>query len=189
MLTKRQLQWTGEPEADRLISDDATALLIGFCLDQQITVEAAFMGPLRIKQRLGTVDAAKLARMDPAKVEKAFRTPPAVHRYPANMSSRVLSLCSTIANTYGNDASGVWTEAKDASDLQQRITDLPGFGAMKAQSLLAVIGKHIGVRPKGWETIAPKFPTLGDVTTVAEREAYQKQKRAHKAAIRAKAAK
>ena len=54
--TTLRLEWTGDREADRLISEDPTALLIGFCLDQQVPIEWAFQGPLRMRERLGTID-------------------------------------------------------------------------------------------------------------------------------------
>lgn len=186
--TAPQIDWTGNPEADRLNSEDPTALLIGFCLDQQVPVEWAFMGPLRMRERLGTIDAVQVARMDPGDVERAFRTVPALHRYPGSMAQRVHALCCVIADDYGGDASRIWREAADARDLARRFAKLPGFGAMKATMMVGVVAKQLGVRPAGWEDIAPTWPTLADVHTVAEREAYQTQKRAHKAALRAAAA-
>ena len=186
--TAPRIEWTGNPEADRLNGEDPTALLIGFCLDQQVPVEWAFMGPLRMRERLGTIDAVKVARMDPGDVERAFRTVPALHRYPGSMAQRVHALCSVIAEEYGGDASRIWREAADARDLERRFAKLPGFGAMKAKMMVGVVAKQLGARPAGWEQIAPTWPTLADVHTVAEREAYQTQKRAHKAALRAAAA-
>jgi uncharacterized HhH-GPD family protein len=182
------MQWTGDADADRLISEDPAALLIGFCLDQQVPVEWAFMGPLRIRERLGTVDPTQIAKMDPAKVEAAFRTPPALHRYPASMARRVHALCSRIADDYGGDASRIWTGAADARELEKRFADLPGFGRAKARMMVGVVAKQLGVRTAGWEQVAPDWPTLADVHTVEEREAYQTQKRAFKAAMRAAAA-
>jgi uncharacterized HhH-GPD family protein len=181
------MQWTGDAEADRLVSENPLALLIGFCLDQQVPVEWAFMGPLRIRERLGTLDAVRIARMDPAKVETAFRTPPAVHRYPGTMAQRVQGLCGVITNEYGGDATRVWTDVASASELQRRFAALPGFGAAKAKIMVGVVAKQLGVKPKGWKDVAPDWPTLADVHTVAQREAYQAQKRAHKAALRAQA--
>jgi len=180
----QRMEWTGNPEADRLISQDPTALLIGFCLDQQVPVEWAFMGPLRMRERIGTLDPAKIAGMDPARLEAAFRTPPALHRYPASMARRVHALCAAVATVYGGDASRIWREATDARDLERRFVALPGFGAEKAKIMVAVVAKQFGVELQGWEKIAPSHPTLADVHTVAEREAYQTQKRAHKAAMR-----
>lgn len=185
---KPRMAWTGDAEADRLVSEDPTALLIGFCLDQQVPVEWAFMGPLRVKERLGTLDPNRIARLDPGKVETAFRTPPALHRYPGSMARRVRGLCKVIAGEYGGDATRIWREAPDARDLQRRFAALPGFGPMKARIMVGVVAKQLGVRPPGWKDIAPEWPTLADVHTVKEREAYQTQKRAHKAALRAAAA-
>jgi uncharacterized HhH-GPD family protein len=182
------LEWTGDADADRLVSESPTALLIGFCLDQQVPIEWAFLGPLRMQERLGTFDATKIAAMDRAKVEAAFVKPPALHRFPASMARRVYGLCQAIADEYGGDPTRIWTEAKDAKDLQKRFAALPGFGAAKARVMVGVVVKHLGVRPAGWENVVPDWPTLADVSTVAEREAYQAQKRAHKAAMRAEAA-
>lgn len=183
-----QLQWTGNADADRLVSENPTALLIGFCLDQQVPIEWAFQGPLRMRERLGTIDPVEVASMDPATVEKAFQTPPALHRFPVSMAQRVYGLCRVIADEYGGDTTRIWTEAQDAKELQRRFAALPGFGAAKARIMVGVVAKQLGVRPDGWETIAPDWPTLADVRTVAEREQYQAQKRAFKAALRAEAA-
>jgi uncharacterized HhH-GPD family protein len=180
--TTLRLGWTGDSDADRLISENPTALLIGFCLDQQVPIEWAFQGPLRMRERLGTIDPVEVARMDPAKVEKAFQTPPALHRFPVSMAQRVYGLCHVIASEYGGDTTRIWTEAQDAKELQRRFAALPGFGAAKARIMVG------GVQPPGWESIAPDWPTLADVRTVAEREQYQAQKRAFKAALRAEAA-
>jgi uncharacterized HhH-GPD family protein len=181
------MEWTGNAEADALVARDPLALLIGFCLDQQIPVEKAFLGPLDIQRRLGTLDARELAAIDPARFEAAFRERPAVHRFPASMAGRVQALCATVANDYGGDATAIWRGVKDASELQRRLRALPGFGEMKARIVLGVLAKHLGVTPDGWKALAPDFPTLADVHTVAEREQYQAGKRAYKAAMRAEA--
>jgi len=184
-ITEPRMEWTGDAEADRLVSTDPTALLIGFCLDQQVPVEWAFMGPLRVRERLGTLDPGAIAGMDPAKVEAAFRQVPALHRYPASMARRVHALCQVIADQYDGDASRIWLEAADARDLERRFAALPGFGAAKARMMVGVVAKQLGVRTEGWEQIAPDHPTLADVHTVAERTEYQAKKRAFKAAMRA----
>jgi len=181
----QRLPWTGNDQADRLIAGDPTALLIGFLLDQQITVQKAFTGPLDIRARLGTLDAGELARMDPADVEAAFSRPPAIHRFPRSMAQRVQALCSMIAGEYGGDASRVWNDAADADDLLRRLGRLPGFGPMKARTVLTLLVKQFGVTPAGYEQHLPDHPTLGDVTTPEELNAYQTGKRAHKAMLRA----
>ena len=182
-----RMEWTGDPEADALVARDPLALLIGFCLDQQIPVEKAFLGPLDIQRRLGTLDAQELAAIDPARFEAAFRQRPAIHRFPASMAARVQALCATIATQYGNDATAVWSGVRDAAELLRRLRALPGFGEMKARIVLGVLAKHLGVKPRGWAELVPDFPTLADVRTVAERERYQAGKRAYKAALRAQA--
>ena len=125
--------------------------------------------------------------MDAGKLEAAFRTPPALHRYPGSMAQRVQALCRVVATEYGGDASRIWRDAKDAKELYKRFAALPGFGAMKARMMVGVVAKQLRVKPKGWQEIAPDWPTLADVHTVKEREAYQAQKRAHKAALREEA--
>src|ERR1019366_10230070 len=183
-----ELQWTGDPDADRLVSENPTALLIGFCLDQQVPIEWAVQGPLRMRERPRPIDPAVVAAIDPSTVERAVQTPPALHRFPVSMAQRVYGLCRVIAEEYGGDTTRIWTEAEDAKELQRRFAALPGFGAAKARIMVGVVAKHLGVRPAGGERVAPDWPTLADVRTVAEREHYQLQKRADKAALRAEAA-
>jgi uncharacterized HhH-GPD family protein len=180
-----RMEWTGDPEADALIARDPLALLIGFCLDQQITVEKAFLGPLDIRRRLGTLDARELTAIDAGRFEAAFRQRPAIHRFPASMAARVHALCAVVANEYGNDAAAIWSGTRDAAELLGRLRALPGFGEMKARIVLGVVAKQLGVKPKGWAELTPDYPTLADVHTVAEREHYQAGKRAYKAAMRA----
>ncbi len=181
------MEWTGLPEADALVAGNALALLIGFCLDQQIPVEKAFVGPLEIQRRLGTLDARDLAGVEPERFVAAFRERPAIHRFPVSMAARVQALCAVVADDYGNDATAILRGVEDASELQRRLRALPGFGDMKVRIVLGVLAKHMGVKPRGWKALAPDFPTLADVHTVAEREQYQAGKRAYKAAMRAEA--
>jgi uncharacterized HhH-GPD family protein len=185
MTTPTSLPFTGDDEADRLIAEDPLALLIGFALDQQVTVQKAFSGPLELKRRLGHVDAATIAAMDPAELDRIFRERPALHRFPGAMAAKVQALAVAIANDYGNDAGRVWTEAKDGKDLERRLRGLPGFGEMKTKSIIAVLGKRFGIRPPGYDDVAPTWPTLGDVDSAEALAAYQAGKRAHKAALRA----
>jgi uncharacterized HhH-GPD family protein len=176
------IHFTGDPDADALLARDPLALLIGFALDQQITVQAAFAGPLRIQQRLGTLDAARIAATDPGRLEEVFRERPAIHRFPGSMAKRVQALCALVADEYEGDASRLWTEATDEKDLEQRIRALPGFGDMKVLALSAVLWKRLGVEVA--RPLAPDFPTLGDVDSVEALEAYQAAKRAYRSARR-----
>jgi uncharacterized HhH-GPD family protein len=175
------LHFTGDPEANALLGEEPMALLIGFALDQQVPVPTAFSGPLKIKQRVGTLDAHTLATTD---LEPAFREKPAVHRFPGNMAKRVQELAAVVDEEYGGDASRVWRDAKDGADLRERIGALPGFGEMKIKALGAVLAKRLDVAVA--QDLVPNHPTLGDVDSAEALEHYQAQKRAHKAEMRAK---
>jgi len=179
------LPFTGNPEADALLATDPLAMLIGFALDQQVTVQKAFAGPYELRRRIGTLDAAAIATMDPEALGVAFRTPPALHRFPGNMAGRVRDLCAVVAEQYDGDAARVWTGATDARNLRARLMALPGIGEMKATTILALLAKQFGVRPAGWEAELPDHPTLGDVDSAEALAAYQAGKRAHKAELRA----
>lgn len=180
-----RLPWSGDDEADRLIAADANALLIGFLLDQQVTVQQAFNGPRVIRERLGTIDPKKLASIDPQRMRDAFATPPAVHRFPRSMADRVRALCTMLAAEYDGDASRLWGSAADAKELIARLGKLPGIGPMKARTILALLAGQYGVRPSGWEKLVPDHPTLAGVTTPEELAEYQATKRAWKAQMRA----
>ena len=175
-----RLYYTDSDEANELLATDPLALLIGFALDQQVTVPTAFSGPLKIKQRLGTLE---IAHRDPAEVEAAFREKPAVHRFPGAMATRVQELAALVEDEYGADASRLWREASDSDDLRKRIAALPGFGEMKIKALSAVLWKRFGV--KAAEGLTPSHPTLGDVDSREALDDYQEKKRAHKAKMRA----
>jgi uncharacterized HhH-GPD family protein len=170
-----QLYFTENEEANRLLAADPFALLVGFALDQQITVQQAFQGPLRIKQRVGTLDPKKLATMD---LEPAFREKPAVHRFPGTMAARVQELAAYVADEYGGDASRVWADAKDGADLKNRLAALPGFGDMKVRSMTAVLAKRFGIDVA--RDVAPNHPTLGDVDSAQSLLDYQAAKREYK---------
>ena len=179
------LYFTGDDEADRFLAEEPLALLVGFVLDQQVTVQKAFSGPLELRRRLGSFDAATIAATDPAELEELFRQRPAIHRFPGNMARRVQELCAAVAEDYGGRAERVWLDAESGEDLQRRLLDLPGIGPMKARSLIAILVKRFGVTPPGWEEVAPTHPTLGDVDSYEALEDYQAKKRAHKASLRA----
>ncbi len=180
-----RLHLTGNEAADRLLVEDPLALLIGFALDQQITVQKAFSGPLDLRTRLGYLDAAKIAALDPAELDRVFRERPALHRFPGAMATKVGELCRVVAGVYGNDAARIWGEARDGRDLQARLKALPGFGEMKVQGVLAVLAKRLGVTVPGIADVLPTYPTLGDVDSAEALAEYQARKRAYKAELRA----
>jgi uncharacterized HhH-GPD family protein len=171
-----RLYFTDSDEANALIAKDAMALLIGFALDQQVSVPKAFSGPLAIKERVGTLDAARLAASD---LEPAFREKPAIHRFPAKMAERVHALAIHVRDEYGGDAARVWKDAADSQELRSNIAGLPGFGEMKIKALGAVLAKRYGLEVA--QGLVPPHPTLGDVDSPQALLDYQAAKRAHKA--------
>jgi uncharacterized HhH-GPD family protein len=166
---KKSLSLAQDREADRLLTDSPLALLIGMVLDQQIPLEWAFKGPLHITQRLGRdLDAGDLAGRDPEALAKVFATPPAVHRFPGSMAGRVQQLCQVIVDEYGGDPAAIWADAGDGNALLARIEALPGFGKQKARIFLALLGKQLGVRPKGWREAAGEYGADGSRKSVAD---------------------
>jgi uncharacterized HhH-GPD family protein len=170
-----RLYFTESDEANELIANDPMALLIGFSLDQQVTVQKAFSGPLALRERLGSLDAKTLAKAD---LEPIFREKPAIHRFPAKMAERVHALATYVCDEYDGDAARVWTDAKDGTALRANIQALPGFGEMKVKSLGAVLAKRYKV--KAAKALVPPHPTLGDVDSPQALLDYQAAKRAHK---------
>jgi uncharacterized HhH-GPD family protein len=179
------LHFTGNPEADALIAADPLALVIGFVLDQQVTVPTAFSGPLKLKQRLGRLDAAEIARTDPDQLVEVFRERPAIHRFPGNMARRVQELCAVVAEDYGGDAARIWNDAADSDDLKRRLEALPGFGEMKVKALASVLSKRFGLEKAA--PLVPSHAMLGDVDSPEALAEYQAAKRAYKASLRAAA--
>ena len=171
-----RLHFTDSDEANALIASDPMALLLGFALDQQVTVQKAFSGPLALRERLGSIDAATIAAAD---LEPVFRDTPAIHRYPGAMAKRVHDLAVYVRDTYDGDAARVWADAGDSETLRANIAALPGFGEMKVTSLAAVLAKRYGV--KAAEGLVPPHPTLGDVDSAEALAGYQAAKREHKA--------
>ena len=170
------LWFTDDEEACRLLADDPFALLVGFALDQQVTVQQAFLGPLRLKQRLGTLAPAAVASAD---LEPLFREKPAIHRFPGSMATRVHGLAVHIRDEYDGDAGRVWRDAPDTDALRANLAALPGFGEMKVKALGSVLSKRFGVSAA--DGLVPWHPTLGDVDSPQGLADYQAAKRAHKA--------
>ena len=179
------LYFTGDDEADRLLAADPLALLIGFALDQQVSVQKAFSGPIELRRRLGHLDAGRLAAMDPEALAEVFRQRPALHRFPGAMAARVQALCAYIVKEHDGDAARVWLEAADGRDLQRRLKALPSFGDMKVRSMLGILSKRFDLQLPGLDEVAPKHPSLGDVDSPEALERYQSAKRAYKAEMRA----
>jgi uncharacterized HhH-GPD family protein len=171
-----RLYFTESDEANALIASDPMALLVGFELDQRVTVMKAFQGPLALKERLGAIDAETLASAD---LEPVFFEKPVIHRYPRSMAKRVHDLAVYVRDNYDGDAARVWTDAADSDELRANLLALPGFGEMKVKSLGAVLFRHFGVEAA--RDLMPGHPTLGDVDSPQALEQYQEAKRLHKA--------
>ncbi|MFC8680463.1 HhH-GPD-type base excision DNA repair protein [Microbacterium ureisolvens] len=168
------LHITGDAAADQLLTDDPLALLIGMLLDQQVAMETAFAGPLKISERAGTLDAAALSTFDPEAFTELFKATPAVHRFPGSMAARVQALCAAVDQDWGGDASAIWTrpgasgEAPDGATVLKRLKALPGFGEQKAKIFLALLGKQYGYAGEGWRQAAGAYGEEGSFRSVAD---------------------
>ena len=157
-----------DPDADRLLSDDPLALLIGMVLDQQIPLEWAFKGPAMLRERIGAYDANRLAAMDPDELTQAFVARPALHRFPAANAKRVQELARIIVDEYEGRPEQIWKGVPDGAELLRRVKKLPGFGDQKARIFVALLGKQLGVRPAGWEAAAGDYAREGTSMSVAD---------------------
>ena len=170
------LYFTDDEEACRFLAEEPLALLVGFALDQQVTVQKAFAGPLELKRRLGRFDAETLASTD---LDPVFRQKPALHRFPGAMAERVQALAAHIVEHYDGDAAAVWTSARTPEELRANLASLPGFGEMKVKSMSAVLANLFDV--ENAKPLVPSHPTLGNVDSPQALADYQAAKRAHKA--------
>ena len=159
---------TGDSEADQLLTDDPLALIIGMLLDQQIPMEWAFAGPLKLRERMGgRLDAAEIAATDPEAFLAIFKGPPALHRFPGSMGKRTQELCQHLVDHHGGDAAAVWAGVDDGAELLARVRALPGFGGEKSKIFTALLAKRFGIRPDGWEQAASPFSD-GEPRSVAD---------------------
>ena len=164
-----ELHLSQEPEADAVLSGNPFALLVGMVLDQQVPLEWAFAGPAALQRRLGQpLDATRIARMDPDKLAAAFSSKPALHRYPGSMATRVQELSKMVTDRYGGRAERIWTDASSGEQLMARVKELPGFGEQKAKIFVALLGKQLGVRPDGWESVSAPYSEAGSYRSVAD---------------------
>jgi uncharacterized HhH-GPD family protein len=159
-----------DPAADELLERDPFSLLVGMLLDQQYPMEAAFKGPLKLTSRLGgdRLDPAAIAAMDAEAFADLAATPPAIHRYGRSMAGRVQQLAQVVVDQYDGDASAIWTSAKTGQELFDRLVALPGWGEMKAKIFTALLGKQLGVQPKGWREAAGAYGEKGATRSVAD---------------------
>jgi uncharacterized HhH-GPD family protein len=163
------LHLSQEPEADALLSKNSFALVVGMVLDQQVPLEWAFASPLELQRRLGkSLDAKRIAQMDPEALATAFSSRPALHRYPGSMAARTQELAKLVVERYGGRTEEIWTGATSGEELFRRVKELPGFGEQKAKIFVALLGKQLGVRPEGWNTVSTPFSEPGSFCSVAD---------------------
>ena len=157
-----------DEHADRVLTDDPFALLMGMLLDQQFPMESAFAGPAKVLERFGTLDPERIAGADPEEFAALCAVPPAVHRFPSSMAARVQQLAAIVATEYDGRAERLWQEAGSGPELLRRLQALPGFGRQKAQIFTALLGKQLGVRPEGWAAAAGEYAEPGSHRSVAD---------------------
>jgi uncharacterized HhH-GPD family protein len=188
-----RLPVTGDPAADRLLTTEPLALLIGMLLDQQVPMEWAFSSPLRLRERLGgELSAERIASMADGELEAIFKGPPALHRYPGAMAGRTRDLCRHLVEHYDGDAAAVWRGVRRGDELFRRLRDLPGFGEEKSRIFLALLAKRFGKRPAGWEDHAGPFAdatprSVADIDSPEALGRVRQFKKAQKAKGRGKA--
>ena len=184
---------TGDDSVDALLNSDGTAVLIGMLLDQQIPMERAFTGPATLRDRLGHLDATRVAAMDVDEFVAVCATKPAIHRFPSSMGTRLHELCGALTQHYGGDATRIWADVETGDELYRRLRALPGFGDEKARIFIALLGKRLGVQPTGWREAAGHFGddtprSVADIDSPAALVAVREWKQANKAAKAAKSA-
>ena len=189
-MTNTPLWLTGNPEADRLLTEDDNALLIGMVLDQQVPMEKAFSGPLVIAQRMGgRLDVAAIAAMGEEDFVSLCSQRPGIHRFPAAMAKRIRQLCQVLTDNYDSQATNIWKDARSGEELKANLARLPGFGSDKAAIFTAVLGKLRGVTPEGWREAAGYYgepDTFRSVADILDSDSLQKVRETKKSVKAAK---
>jgi uncharacterized HhH-GPD family protein len=162
------LQIAQDEAADEVLSTNSFALLAGMLLDQQFPMERAFAGPAKILDRFGTLDPVTIAEAPPEEFAEVCSRPPAVHRFPGAMATRLQALAGHVVQAYGGDTAELWQTAQSGSELLDRMMALPGFGQQKAQIFVALLGKQLDVHPPGWEQAAGDYAEEGSYRSVAD---------------------
>jgi uncharacterized HhH-GPD family protein len=187
------LHLSQDHDADKFLTGNWLALLIGMVLDQQVTIEKAFSSPAELSRRLGTpLSASAIAAMPLEDLSELFRERPALHRYPGSMAKRVQDVCRVVATDYGDTVENIWKGVTTGDELVSRLNALPGFGIQKSKIFAALLGKQLGVHPDGWVKAttpygdADAFLSVADITSPETLDKVRTNKRAMKAKARAK---
>ncbi len=185
-MAKPVLPVTGDPDADRLLVEDPLALLLGMLLDQQVPMEWAFMGPKTLQNRLGHLDAAKIAAMDRDEFVELCRQKPAIHRFPKSMGERVHAVCEHVVEQYDGQADKIWKGVRNAQTVYDRLREVPGYGEEKTKIFMAILAKRFDKKPSGWEELAAPFSddvkrSVADISSEEALHEVRKWKKAQKA--------
>ena len=181
----------GQPEADQVLDEYPFALVVGMMLDQQYGMEHAFRGGYKVLGRFGTLDPAAIAAADPEQFAALCSRPPAIHRFPGSMATRLQALAALVEARYDGDVTRLWSEPATGKELFTRVQELPGFGAQKAKIFVALLAKQLGVRPEGWQAVAGDYAldgyrsvadVVGPDSLIKVREYKQQKKAAARAA-------
>lgn len=179
------LELTTDPEANRLVAQDPSAFLIGWILDQQVKIQQAFAAPLRLRERIGSIEPSHIASMPVEELVQAFIEKPVLHRYGRSMAERVHAAMKVVVDEYGGDPERIWLEAEDGADVERRLVAIPGFGKAKAPAVAAMLARRFGLPITGWEDRLFPYGSISEVETYDDLLAYQARKSEWKAARRA----
>jgi len=130
---------TGKPEADAFLRTSPDGLMYGALFDQQMRAELAFLGGHKLHERLGHLDAGKIASMDAEEFQTLFRKPPGIHRFGGMMAERTQKLAAYMAENHAGSIASLWADVPEDSVLSKRFEKLPGYGPAKASVLLEAL--------------------------------------------------
>ena len=130
---------TGDPDADAWLRTDPNAALLGLLYDQRVLAEYAFLGPARLKARLGHLDVEKIAVMDEQSLRDVFAERPAVHRFTNKMADYTRAVAGRLVADWNGTAESLWNDGADFETIRKRVESLPGFGREKAEKMRYVL--------------------------------------------------
>jgi uncharacterized HhH-GPD family protein len=142
--------FSGNPDADELITRDPNAFLIGVLFTQGIPAERAWSGPWLLRERLGTLYPEYLAT-HPEQVRSAVQLPPMLHRFKETLPRWVVAAAQRIVEQYEGCASGIWPAGSHVLDVVERLSAFEGIGRKKAVMAAEILVRHFGVELEGRE--------------------------------------
>ncbi len=140
--------FTGDPEADALLTRSANAFLLGVLFTQGIPAERAWSAPLRLQERLGTLSPRFLAD-NPDAVRRAVQQPPMLHRFKETLPRWIVSAGDRLERLYDGDASRIWSPGSHVLEVTERLAAFDGIGRKKAVMAVEILVRHFGVALSG----------------------------------------